>query len=94
MAGQRNDARPFSSSRKQQTLGLRNFQVFADFLGEEVVNLSMAGYCGCLSSGTIDVDAMTSAFTEELNTVPFKVADQVDPLHEIEAIGSRITVLF
>ena len=39
------------------------------------------------------VDAVTLAFTQKLDAVSFKVTDQIDPFHEIEAIGSRITDL-
>jgi hypothetical protein len=37
---------------------------------------------------------MTYAFTKKLDTMTFQVAGQIDPFYEIEARGSRITVLF
>ena len=35
-----------------------------------------------------------AALAEKLNPVAFEMTDQIDPFHEIEASGSRITVLF
>jgi hypothetical protein len=35
-----------------------------------------------------------AAFSQELGAMAFEVTDQIDPLHEMEARGSRITVLF
>ncbi len=39
----------------------------------------MAGNCGSFAGGTIDIDTVTTAFAEELNTVAFEVSDQIDP---------------
>jgi hypothetical protein len=47
-------------------------------------------FAGC----AVRIHRVTSAFTEKLDTMMFQVADQLDPFHEIEARGSRITVLF
>ena len=62
-------------------------------MGKKFVDLSMARDCGCFAGGSVDVDTVTAAFTQKLDTVTFEVTDQIDPLHEIEARGSRITVL-
>jgi len=35
-----------------------------------------------------------AVFSQELGAMAFEVTDQIDPLHEMEARGSRITVLF
>ena len=67
--------------------------ISSHLLSKEVVDLSMARNCRCFTSGSVDVDAVTTAFTQELDTVAFAVTDQIDPLHEIEARGSLITVL-
>ena len=40
------------------------------------------------------IHAVTATFTKKLDAMAFQVADQIDPLHEMEASGSRITVLF
>ena len=47
-----------------------------------------------LAGGTVYIHTVTAAFTEKLGAMAFQVTDQIDPLHEIEASGSRITVLF
>jgi hypothetical protein len=36
---------------------------------------------------------VVAALPQQLYTVAFEVTDQIDPFHEIEASGSRITVL-
>src|SRR4029077_17281353 len=54
----------------------------------------MAGNGGRFTGRAVDVHAMTPSFTEKLNTMAFEVTDQIDPFHEIEASGSRITILF
>ena len=40
------------------------------------------------------IHTVAPAFTEELDTMAFEVTDQIDPFHEMEARGLRITVLF
>jgi hypothetical protein len=54
----------------------------------------MAGNCGRFTGSAVDVHAVTTAFTEKLDPMAFEVTDQIDPFHEMEARGSRITVLF
>ena len=54
----------------------------------------MAGNGGRFTGRAVDVHAMTPSFTEELDTMAFEVTDQIDPFHEMEARGSRITILF
>lgn len=75
-------------------LWLRNFQVFANLLSEEIVDLPVTRNRGCFPGSTVDVNTVTAALAEELDTMTLKMTDQVDPLHEMEARGSRITVLF
>jgi hypothetical protein len=41
----------------------------------------------------IHVYAVIATLTQELGTMTFQMADQVDPLHEIRASGSRMTGL-
>ena len=62
-------------------------------MSEEVVDLSMAGNGRRFAGSAIHVHAVTASFAEELNTMEFEVTDQIDPFHEMEAKGSRITVL-
>jgi hypothetical protein len=45
------------------------------------------------AGSAIHVHAVTVSFAEELNIMEFEVTDQIDPFHEMEAKGSRITVL-
>ena len=75
-------------------LGLGDFEILTDFLSEKLVDFPMAGNRRGLTGSAVHIDTMASALTKKLNAVAFKMADQLDPLHEIEASGSRITVLF
>jgi len=79
---------------EQRGLGLRNFYIFANLASEKIVDLSMAGNGRRFADREVHLHRVTSAFTEKLDTMTFQVADQIDPFHEIEARGSRITVLF
>ena len=79
---------------RRDGLGLWNFSIFANLLSEEVVDLSMAGDGRRLAGRAVHIHRVTPAFTKKLDTMTFQVADQIDPFHEIEARGSRITVLF
>lgn len=58
------------------------------------MHLSMAGNGGGFSGRAVHKHAVTAAFPEKLDAVAFKMTDKIDPLHEMEASGSRITVLF
>lgn len=84
-------ARKLSSA--QVRLRFWNFKVFTDFLGKKVVDLSVAWNSRGLSSSPVHVDTVVTTLTKELNTMTFKMANQIDPLHEMEASGSRITIL-
>jgi len=54
----------------------------------------MAGNGGRFAGSAVDVHTVTPAFTKDLYTVAFEVTIQIDSFHEMEARGSRITVLF
>lgn len=56
-------------------MAYRDFEVFADFLSEKVVDLPVAWNGRSLSSGTIDIDAVVRTFSQELNTMTLGVAD-------------------
>lgn len=63
----------------QDKLGLWNFEILADLLGEEFVDFSMARDGGSFAGRSVDVDAVITAFTRELDTVAFELTDQIDP---------------
>jgi hypothetical protein len=46
-------------------------------VGEELVDLAMAGYRHRLASGAIHIDRVPAAFTEELAAVLLQMADQI-----------------
>ena len=71
-----------------------NLQIPADLLSEKVVDVSMAGNGRNFSGGTVHIDAVIASLPQELDTVSFEITDQIDPFHEMEASGSRITTLF
>ena len=54
----------------------------------------MARNCGDITGGPVDVHTVMTALAKKLDAVAFEVTDQIDPLDEMEARGSRITVLF
>jgi len=77
--------------------GLRNgyVEVFADFAGRELEDLSMAGDGADLALGAVDIDRVIAAFAEKLAAVTLQVANQVAALHAADsANGSRITSSF
>ncbi len=54
----------------------------------------MAGNGRCFAGRAgFYVNAVIAALAKKLGTVMIKVADQIDPLREIRARGSRMTVL-
>src|SRR5215210_2976883 len=70
-----------------------NLQIFTNLLSEEVVDLSMTRDGGCPAGGSVHLHAVTSSFSKKLYAMTFEVPDQIHPLHEMEASGSRITTL-
>lgn len=74
-------------------LWFRNFKIFADLLCKKVINLSMTGNGRCFAGRAVYIDAVIATLAKKLDIVMFEVADQIDPLHEIRARGSRMTVL-
>ena len=83
---------PFCFFGVRNGLRLRNVQILADLLREKIVDLSMTGNGGGFPRSPVDVDTVIAAFPKKLNAVAFEMTDQIDPLYEIEARGSRITV--
>ncbi len=78
----------------REFLGLWDFQIFTVLLARKSLISRWRGTVDVLPAERFTVHTVIPAFTEELDTVAFEVTDQVSPFHEIEARGSRITVLF
>ena len=68
----------------------RNTEVFADLLGEVVVDLGVSGNAGC-SAGGADEDGMIATFPEQAAAVLLQVVDQRASLHALILSGSRMT---
>jgi hypothetical protein len=66
----------FGGRGRRDGLGLRNFYIFANLLSEEVVDLSMAGNGRRFTDRAVHIHRVTSAFTENLDTMLFQVTDQ------------------
>jgi len=79
--------------RAVSLLRLGDLEITADLSGEKVVDLLVARNRGSTARGTIYVNSMFAAFSEELTTVLFKVPDKVIALHAARSGRfSRITV--
>jgi hypothetical protein len=59
----------------------RDSQVFADLLGQEVVNLTMAGNGGRPNGLGIEVDRMPSAFSHHHASMPDQVGQKIFSFH-------------
>ena len=75
-----------------EVLGPTDSQIVADLAGEEIVYLAMAWYCGRPFDAPIHVDSVVVSLAQELASVAFEMANQVDALHATgSAKSSRIT---
>jgi hypothetical protein len=72
------------------SLRWRDPEVFADFLGEVVVDLGVAWNAG-RPTRRADEDGMITTFSEQPATVLLQVVDQRASLHALILSGSRIT---
>jgi hypothetical protein len=54
-----------------------DFEVFADFVHKEVVDLAMARDGGAFARGAIDVYRMIAAFTQEFAAVVMQMLEEV-----------------
>jgi hypothetical protein len=56
-------------------------EIFKYLPNEMFINLTVPWDGGNFSCFTIHINAMVAALPQEFGTVPFEVADQIDPLH-------------
>jgi hypothetical protein len=58
-------------------LGTGDFEVFADFVHKEVVDLTMAWDGGAFACSTVDVNRMIAAFTQEFAAVVMQMSEKI-----------------
>lgn len=81
-------------TRLPRSYGFGTSKSLQIFSARESLISQWRGMVEIFARRAVDVHAVTAAFPQELDAVAFEVTDQVDPLHDMEARGSRITVLF
>ena len=70
---------------------LRHLKIFADLLGEIVVDFVVARDAGGFPGGAIHVNRVVAALTQQLTALFFEMSNQVSALHALTFSGSRIT---
>ena len=70
---------------------LRHLKIFADLLGQIVVDFVVARDAGGFLGGAIHVNRVVATLTQQLAAMFFEMANQVSALQALTFSGSRIT---
>ena len=70
---------------------LRHVKIFADLLGEIVVDLVVARDAGGSLGGAIHVNRVVATLTQQLAAMFFEMSNQVSAFQALTVSGSRIT---
>jgi hypothetical protein len=62
---------------QEKRLRAGDFEVFADFVHKEVIDLAVARDGGAFARGTVDVYRMIAAFAQEFAAVIMQVSEKV-----------------
>ena len=80
-----------SSLLTARDVWLRHLKIFADLLGEIVVDFVVARDAGGFLGGAIHVNRVVATFAQQLAAMFFEMSNQVSALQALTFSGSRIT---